>query len=42
VPIHHELDTRSIARLVTGTLRRLEPLPHVEERLDRMTRELRL
>ncbi len=37
VPIHHELDTESIAKLVAAQLLRLEDLPHVRERLDRMT-----
>ena len=35
VPIHHELDTHSIARLVAD---RLGPLPGLEERLKRMSR----
>jgi indolepyruvate ferredoxin oxidoreductase len=36
VPVHHELDTESIARLVASRLRRLEDLPGVEERLKQM------
>ncbi len=38
VPIHHELDTRSIAQLVAGRLARREDLPNLRERLERMTR----
>jgi indolepyruvate ferredoxin oxidoreductase len=37
VPIHHELDPGSIARLVAGRLRSLDALPEVEERLARMS-----
>ncbi|RFU21968.1 indolepyruvate ferredoxin oxidoreductase family protein [Geodermatophilus marinus] len=36
VPIHAELDTRSIARLVAGRLRRFAEVPAVEERLERL------
>ena len=38
VPIHHELDTESIARLVAGRLRSLGALPAMEQRLEEMSR----
>ena len=38
VPIHDELDTHSIARLVVARLERIAPGPELRDRVDRMTR----
>ncbi|HRW19955.1 MAG TPA: indolepyruvate ferredoxin oxidoreductase family protein [Dermatophilaceae bacterium] len=42
VPVHNELDTASIARLVAGRLTKRADLPALQARLDRVTRPVQL